>query len=600
MSEKPRKRLVSKREYIKILRADISIFTSHLSIIVMLLGAGVFFLWMAWGMVSSFLVLQSPWYAYLLPILCVGLSLLPLYIGLILMLLVDTPNVKTVTFIASKTAPPISPEESLLRASDLPPSHQQAELLRAAGQGAETPPEELLRAVQGNKVSWPWLLLLLATGALLMLCACGTNQPSPSEPASSSHAVLPTEITRAAVIDVREVRRALTSAEAANYLGDKVCGACHARVAATHAHSAHAQTLRAVTVEQDGPIFRHANAVKDPRNHFTYGTVVQQNICQMLVFNKSVEAALPADFAVGSGKHARSYLNRDDLNGWVSLRLSYYLAAGKWDFSAGQPPERTLSSSMGTELKGPQVTACLLCHTTVVRSQAGLDLAGETVRADAYPDLAASSFGVGCERCHGPGRAHVDAVSHAKEPLLRVEATAKAVHETFGMEDLSRATPARITTLCGYCHRTLQNSDMRDPHNEADVPRFQGVALERSLCYQKSGSLSCLSCHDPHADADADRSHNDAVCLNCHSSTTARPPGERPSLSAGPVHDPQGVPCPVNPRKDCTGCHMPQQMVALGPGVQYTNHWIKVWPGTAGRSRPPGARGLRRTPAMPP
>jgi len=429
------------------------------------------------------------------------------------------------------------------------------------------------------------LLLLATTGALLALSACGPNQPRPSELASSSRAAAPTETTPTAVVDVRQVRRALTSAEAANYLGDEACGACHAHAAAMHARSAHAQTLHAVTAKQDGPIFRHANAVKDPRNHFTYGTVVQQNICRMLAFNNSVEADLSADFAIGSGRHARSYLNRDDRNGWVNLRLSYYPSVGKWDFSAGQPPERTLTSSMGMELRGPQVTACLLCHTTVIRPQAGLDTTGGAVTADAYPDMATTRFGVGCERCHGPGRAHVDAVSRAKFALQRIDAPTKAAHETFGMEDLSRATPARINALCGYCHRTSQNSDMRDPHNEADVPRFQGVALERSLCYQKSGSLSCLSCHNPHTDADADRSHNDAVCLKCHSSSPPPPPGERPALSAGSVHVPQAVLCPVNPRKDCTGCHMPRQTIALGPGVRYTNHWIKVWPGTAGRRR---------------
>ena len=439
--------------------------------------------------------------------------------------------------------------------------------------------------VSGKGLRWLWLLLLLATGALLMLSACGPNQPPPTQPASSSRAVLPTEITPTAVIDVRQVRRALDASEAANYLGDKACGACHARAAAMHAHSAHAQTLHAVNVKQDGQIFRHTNAVKDPKNRFTYGTVVQQNVCKMLAFNDTLEADLSADFAVGSGRHARSYLNRDDRNGWVNLRVSYYPSAGKWDFSAGQPPERTLPSSMGMELKGPQVTACLLCHTTVVRPQASLNLTERTVTADAYPDMTTTSFGVGCERCHGPGKAHVDMVSHANAPLPRADAAAKADHETFGMENLSQATPARITTLCGYCHRTSQNSDMHDPHNSADLPRFQGVALERSLCYQKSGSLSCLSCHNPHTDADTNRSHNDAVCLTCHASKPPRPPGERPAFSVKTVHDPQGVPCPVNPRKDCTGCHMPQQTIALGPGVRYTNHWIKVWPGSAGHKK---------------
>jgi hypothetical protein len=45
----------------------------------------------------------------------------------------------------------LSEVETLVRGSDRPPTDQQAELLRAAGQGAETPPEQLLRAGQENR-----------------------------------------------------------------------------------------------------------------------------------------------------------------------------------------------------------------------------------------------------------------------------------------------------------------------------------------------------------------------------------------------------------------------------------------------------------------
>ncbi|MCW3100845.1 MAG: hypothetical protein JWL77_6463 [Chthonomonadaceae bacterium] len=153
MSEKPKKRLVSKREYVKLLRDDISNFTANFTWTVMMLGFGVLMLWVAWGFVSSFRVLQSPWYAYLLPVLCVGLSLFPLFVGLISLLLsIDTPNVRTVTFIAPKTASLLPPEETLVRASAAPPSHQQAELLRGVvSPASETPPEELLRAIKNRQ-----------------------------------------------------------------------------------------------------------------------------------------------------------------------------------------------------------------------------------------------------------------------------------------------------------------------------------------------------------------------------------------------------------------------------------------------------------------
>ena len=103
-------------------------------------------------LVSSFRVIQSPWYTYFWPVLCVcvGLYLTPLCIFLVLTVMV-TPNVTGVTLIVPNTAPLPPPEDTLLRASDLPPSHQQAELLRAAKPGQETPPEELLRAGQENR-----------------------------------------------------------------------------------------------------------------------------------------------------------------------------------------------------------------------------------------------------------------------------------------------------------------------------------------------------------------------------------------------------------------------------------------------------------------
>jgi hypothetical protein len=54
-------------------------------------------------------------------------------------------KVERVALVTMRTVNLLPPEESLVRASDLPPS-QQAELLRAAQYGKETPAEELLRA----------------------------------------------------------------------------------------------------------------------------------------------------------------------------------------------------------------------------------------------------------------------------------------------------------------------------------------------------------------------------------------------------------------------------------------------------------------------
>ena len=72
MSEKPRKRLVGRREYVKILGKTTCEWTFAGG---PALTMGLLFLWVAREMVSSFRALQSPWYAYAWPVLCVGLSL---------------------------------------------------------------------------------------------------------------------------------------------------------------------------------------------------------------------------------------------------------------------------------------------------------------------------------------------------------------------------------------------------------------------------------------------------------------------------------------------------------------------------------------------
>jgi hypothetical protein len=418
------------------------------------------------------------------------------------------------------------------------------------------------------------LLMLGGTATLLVASACGPAPPA-AHPVATPARAASAEPRAHVAVDVREVRRALTAAEAADYIGDATCTSCHRDIGAAHAQSAHAHTLRPVTLAEDGPLFRHANAVRDQKNHFTYATVVRDNRCQQLVFTKKVEATLPADYAVGSGGHAIGYLNRDDENGWVSLRLGYYANGRRWDLAAGQPPERPLYTSMGIELTGPLVTACLLCHTTVLRATESVASAttGE-VDPDAFPDVEASSINVGCERCHGPGRAHVEAVTHSANPAMRDIVVAKRAHETFGMEDLGRAGPKKINQLCGYCHRTAENTDANDPHQKADIPRFEGAALAWSACYRKSGALSCITCHDPHKDASHEIAGYEAVCLRCHNpgASHARVAANAPAPA---IH--LGRICPVNPRTGCVRCHMPRQTLDYGPGVTFTNHWIKVW-----------------------
>jgi hypothetical protein len=92
--------------------------------------------------------------------------------------------------------------------------------------------------------------------------------------------------------------------------------------------------------------------------------------------------------------------------------------------------------------------------------------------------------------------------------------------------------------------------------------------MELSACFQKSGALSCISCHDPHRDAVPETAHYDAVCRRCHSNPTSDT-----AATSAVAH----TVCPKNPRSGCTGCHMPRQQIKGIPFATYRTHWIRAY-----------------------
>jgi len=165
---------------------------------------------------------------------------------------------------------------------------------------------------------------------------------------------------------------------------------------------------------------------------------------------------------------------------------------------------------------------------------------------------------VTCERCHGPGRAHVAAA--------RRGASESALSLPLGP---GRWTAPELLRFCGDCHRH-PSGPRPDQIRRGDplLARFQPIGLAMSKCYrQTAGSLSCVTCHDPHARATSNRAEYDAICLKCHGGPA---PSSRPATSSLPP----GVVCPVSPRQRCVECHMPR--VDLGHNLLLSDHWIRI------------------------
>jgi hypothetical protein len=264
------------------------------------------------------------------------------------------------------------------------------------------------------------------------------------------------------------------------------------------------------------------------------------------------------EYAFGSGHHATSFVSVIDpkIPAILEHRLTYFTQEGAIGITPGHiayppPPGLTLH---GWVLPSQEGRRCFHCHTTEISARDDQRINEETM----IPN-------VSCERCHGPGRDHVAA---ARRGVPESELSLP-----FGPD---RWTADALLTLCGSCHRhpsEYEPSLIRP--EEILLARFQPVGLMQSKCYTKSGgTFSCVTCHDPHARASADRAAYDAICLSCHAGLGV--PASRASSTAQPDDRvlAAGTPCRVSPGSRCVECHMPQ--IDAGQFIHFSDHWIRV------------------------
>jgi predicted CXXCH cytochrome family protein len=244
----------------------------------------------------------------------------------------------------------------------------------------------------------------------------------------------------------------------------------------------------------------------------------------------------PLTYAIGSGTHGMTFLSLiphdEGQTIGVEHRATFFRSKEALGITPGQrglPPPTQEVEHFGKIVAGRTLDKCVQCHTTsgrIVREQ--------IVGLEAH---------VGCERCHGPGHEHVQALEENREDhRMRVEDRWPAAHD-------------EIRT-CGQCHRLpnmLKETELK--RESVALVRLQPVGLLQSACYRKSeGRLRCTTCHNPHKSASKNSKHYERICLDCHS-------------------QPNSTNCPINAQTNCLECHMPG--IVLSSSI-FHDHWIRV------------------------
>jgi hypothetical protein len=332
------------------------------------------------------------------------------------------------------------------------------------------------------------------------------------------------------------------------YAGSQSCRQCHQAIFDSFISSSHYNTTRASLAKNVLGSFDHG------RNTFIYNPdtrIVMERrdsgLYQVLYVNGKEKEIHRFDVTFGL-KHAQTFLTWEGARTF-ELPVSYYVSVDAWGSSPGggyTSNEAYFKRAIGIN--------CYECHSSFIAEQIAMT---PDKGIQKTLDRNTLVMGIDCERCHGPALNHVN--YHMAYP------EAKEAEYVITSQSLSRQ---QKSDACAVCHAgndrqkdispfrfkmgdTLANyfapfGQRVKPESGYDVHGNQYGLLSESKCFLKSQTLTCVTCHDPHADAGNDLTVYSKKCQSCHNNP------DHSSLAAGAT-------TASFYKSNCIDCHMPEQ-----------------------------------------
>ena len=334
----------------------------------------------------------------------------------------------------------------------------------------------------------------------------------------------------------------VATASSAHYVGSAACQKCHAQI---YEHW------------KKTPM---ANVVRDPKEH---PDAITPNLATNNVSPKFTKDQVA--FVYGSVWKQRYFTKIGD---------DYFPEPAQWDVT--NKVWRPYMVANGTDwwatfyppdnMKRPTGPTCDGCHS--------VDYNIQTKQV--------SEWNVGCERCHGPGSAHVEyptrgnTLNPARMDYVQANDTCIQCHSqgrplTNPIEGKYYDWPVGYhvgLNLRDYWqledHTLGQLSFTHFPDGTAHKNRMQGNDFVQSVMYRRG--VTCFDCHDVHGTDNYAQLRKPAnqLCLDCHGPGSRN--GPRTATLAEHTHHKDG-----STGSECVACHMPKIEVTI-PGVFVSAH----------------------------
>ncbi|MEO8360811.1 MAG: HEAT repeat domain-containing protein [Vicinamibacteria bacterium] len=362
----------------------------------------------------------------------------------------------------------------------------------------------------------------------------------------------------------RSEKHGLVAVESgSDFVGSETCRGCHASKHADWTQGRHSKMLQPASPATVIPPFDKAVTLHDKEYRLQRegnAYFIEESYLQATPTKRRV------DYTLGS-RRVQHYLSRTEDGRIIVLPPSYDVERKEW-FHNLDIVDLEESGSIKAQVWNSN---CFGCHASGEKK--GFDPATKTYQTT-WTD-----FGTGCERCHGPGGAHVakyamKGAAGQGDPLivhparLDAETSISVCAQCHALRDI---TQPGFTSGSNYydSFTPLLEYAQKQNHDPAYWPngrprRFsnEAMAFWESQCSFKGGA-TCLTCHSDAHEPNIEKntkvaSKQDSLCVGCHQKIASE--GAKHTHHGETAGGREGT---SGSSVSCVSCHMPRTVISL-------------------------------------